>query len=499
MPSTTVRESDADVVLVGAGIMSATLGSLLHALAPHLRIVALERLDGIALESTDATNNAGTGHAGYCELNYTPEKADGQIDIAKAVTVNEGYETTLQYWSYLVAEGALPEPRRFLHVCPHLSFVWGDEDVGFLRRRYEAIRSHPYFAAMEYTEDHGRMREWMPLVMMERDPSQKLAATHMARGTDVAFGAVTRFLFEDLARRADFRLLLRHPVTGLARAPDGRWRVAFRDLASQSRGELRARFVFLGAGGGSLPLLMGSRIAEGRGYGGFPVSGQWLVCTNPSLIATHDCKVYGKAAVGAPPMSVPHLDSRIIEGRKSVLFGPYAGFSTKFLKMGSYLDWPRSWKPSNLVPMVAACASNLDLAGYLIGQVLQSPDDRLAALRNFLPTARQVDWQLAIAGQRVQIIKPDPKRRGKLEFGTEVVAAADGSMAALLGASPGASTCVATMLELIGRCFPELASSAEGQRKLATMIPGYGHSLAKDGELYERVRARTQEVLGIPA
>ncbi len=498
MVSVAGKNADADILLVGAGMMSATLGSLLHELAPELRILALERLDGVALESTDAMNNAGTGHAAYCELNYTPETADGSIDIAKAVSVNEQYETTLQYWSYCVAAGRLPAPKEFIHAAPHLSFVWGERDVQFLRRRHEALREHPYFAAMEYTEDHARMRDWMPLVMTERDPSQVLAATRVHRGTDVDFGAVTRFLFEDLARRADFRLLLRHEAIDVARDRDGLWRVRARDLAHGSPAEFRSPFVFLGAGGGALPLLLRARIPEGRGYGGFPVSGQWLVCKNPTVIAVHDCKVYGRAAVGAPPMSVPHLDSRIVGGEKSVLFGPFAGFSTKFLKMGSYLDWPRSWKPSNLVPMVAACTSNLGLAGYLVGQVLQSPDDRLATLRNFLPNATKEDWALAIAGQRVQIIKPDPRRRGKLEFGTEVVASADGSIAALLGASPGASTCVATMLQLIERCFADVVTGADARRKLAEMIPSYGQSLAADAVLYERVRARTQEALGIP-
>nr|WP_320132278.1 malate dehydrogenase (quinone) [uncultured Holophaga sp.] len=490
----------ADVVLVGAGIMSATLAALMHELQPDACIRVIERLEEVALESSLATNNAGTGHAANCELNYTPEQADGSVETSKAFKINESFEISLQFWSHLVEKGLLPEPGAFLSPVPHLSFVYGADSVRFLRTRHAALKAHPMFADMAYSEDVAQLREWIPLMMEGREPGQPIAATRVGRGTDVDFGRLAGQLFGGLGQGGDFGILTRHHVHGLHQEADGRWALQVRDLASGQMRVMRARFVFLGAGGGALPLLLKSGIPEAAGYGGFPVSGQWLVCTNPGVIARHDAKVYGKASVGAPPMSVPHLDTRMVEGRPALLFGPYAGFTTKFLKRGSFLDLPLSLRGHNLLPMMQAGWKNLDLTRYLIGQVFQSMDDRLKALQEFVPSARAQDWKLDIAGQRVQIIKRDPKTgQGKLEFGTEVVASADGSLAALLGASPGASTAVATMLEMLIRCFPEKARSEAWQATIARMVPSYGHTLVDDPELLGRVRARTTAVLGLRA
>jgi len=489
----------ADVVLVGAGIMSATLAALLRELQPDLRIRVIERLGGVAQESSLATNNAGTGHAANCELNYTPEQADGSVETSKAFKINESFETSLQFWSHLVEQGRLPKPGAFLSPVPHLSFVWGQDSARFLRTRHAALQAHPMFADMAYSEDPAQLREWMPLVMEGRDPGQVLAATRVARGTDVDFGRLALQLFEGLAQGVDFDIYLNHHVEGLSQEADGRWRLEVRDqLGDQSR-EIRAKFVFLGAGGGALPLLLKSGIPEGEGYGGFPVSGQWLICTKPELIARHHAKVYGKASVGAPPMSVPHLDTRMVDGKPALLFGPYAGFTTKFLKQGSFLDLPLSLRPHNLYPMMAAGWQNLDLTRYLVGQVLQSREARLETLKTFVPSARLEDWALEIAGQRVQIIKKDPRLGGKLEFGTEMVSAADGSLAALLGASPGASTAVATMLEMLLKCFPEEAKSEAWRGSIQRMVPSFGTNLVESPELLGRVRARNTEVLGLKA
>lgn len=489
----------ADVVLVGAGIMSATLAALLRELQPDMSIRVIERLEGVALESSLATNNAGTGHAANCELNYTPEQADGSVETSKAFKINESFEISLQFWSHLVGKGLLPQPGAFLSPVPHLSFVWGEDSVRFLRTRHAALQAHPMFVDMRYSEDPAQLREWMPLVMEGRDPKQAMAATRVARGTDVDFGRLAIQLFAGLGQGADFGILANHHVQDLVREADGRWRVVVRDQVGGQTREIKAKFVFLGAGGGALPLLLKSGIPEGCGYGGFPVSGQWLICTNPEVIARHHAKVYGKASVGAPPMSVPHLDTRMVDGKPALLFGPYAGFTTKFLKQGSFLDLPLSLRPHNLYPMMAAGWQNLDLTRYLIGQVLQSREARLETLRTFVPTARMEDWELEIAGQRVQIIKKDPVHGGKLEFGTEVVSAADGSLAALLGASPGASTAVATMLEMLLKCFPEQAKSEAWQKTIQQMVPSFGTNLVKDADLLARVRARNSEMLGLKA
>lgn len=491
------EQSTADVVLVGAGIMSATLGLLLKELQPELTIEIIERLDVAAAESSDAWNNAGTGHSAFCELNYTPQKPDGSIAIAKAVTIAESFEVSKQFWSYLIQNNIIRSPESFIRRVPHMSFVWGKENVDYLKKRYEALQTNHLFKGMVYSEDHEQLSKWMPLVMEGRDKSQPLAATRMEIGTDVNFGALTRDIFHYLGQQPGVSIHFNMNVLDLERQADQRWSVRFKERSTGAEHEILTPFVFIGAGGGALPLLLKSGIPEGRGFGGFPVSGQWLICKNPELIARHEAKVYGKASVGTPPMSVPHLDTRVIDGKKALLFGPFAGFSTRFLKQGSLMDLLKSIRPTNVRPMLAAGLQNIPLTRYLIEQVLQSPEDRLQALRDYVPEARMEDWELAIAGQRVQVIKRDEQRGGVLEFGTEVVSAADGSVAALLGASPGASTAASIMLTLLERCFKEQIKSEAWQTKLKQMIPSYGQSLAKDAELAAQIRAQTAEVLGL--
>ena len=486
-----------DVVLIGAGIMSATLGLMLKELDPTLTITIFERLDVAAAESSDAWNNAGTGHSAFCELNYTPEKPDGTIDISKALKIAEQFEESKQFWAYLTEQYNVKEIQRFINHIPHMSFVWGNENVEYLRKRHAALTQSALFEGMEYTEDRARLHDWMPLVMDGRDPQQPVAATRMDLGTDVNFGSLTRGMFNLLQEKPGVTFYFNHEVEKLRHKFDGTWGVKAQNRKTGEDLKVRARFVFIGAGGGSLPLLEKSGIPEADGFGGFPVSGQWLKCTNPAVIARHEAKVYGKAAVGSPPMSVPHLDTRMIDGRKELLFGPYAGFSTKFLKTGSYLDLPASIQLNNLRPMIMAGLKNLPLTKYLIQQVRQSPQDRVAALREYMPEAQPQDWELAVAGQRVQVIKKDEKQGGVLEFGTEMVTASDGSIAALLGASPGASTAVSIMLSLIQKCFPQQSASPMWQAKFHEMIPSFGQSLATKPELVAEVRARTSAVLGL--
>ena len=477
--------------------MSATLGMLLKELEPKLKIVVFERLDGAAAESSDAWNNAGTGHSAFCELNYTPELADGTIDTSKAVKIAESFEVSRQFWAYLIQQEHISLPGDFIRSIPHMSFVWSESNVEYLKKRHAALTKCHLFQGMEYSEDPEQLAEWIPLVMQGRDPREKVAATRMDQGTDVNFGALTRCMFDQLSEMEGVSLHFGHEVRKLRQEEDKRWRIKIKNRATGTKCSIRASFVFIGAGGGALPLLLKSGIPESDGFGGFPVSGQWLKCTNSAVIAQHHAKVYGKASVGSPPMSVPHLDTRFINGQRELLFGPYAGFTTKFLKNGSFLDLPLSIKANNLRPMLAAGARNIPLTEYLINQVRQSPEDRVAALREYYPEARPEDWQLEIAGQRVQIIKKDQKQGGVLEFGTEIVAGADGSLAALLGASPGASTAVSIMLSLLARCFPDKVKTPEWQRKLKQMIPSYGESLALNPELLRQVRAWTSDVLGL--
>ncbi|MDP4547389.1 MAG: malate dehydrogenase (quinone) [Marinobacter sp.] len=485
----------ADVVLVGGGVMSATLGVMLKQLDPSLDIVMLERLDHVAHESTDGWNNAGTGHAGYCELNYTPETDDGDVEIARALQINAQFEVSLQLWSYLVEQGILPEPTSFINRTPHQSFVWGEENVAFLKRRFERLKDHHLFREMEYTESPKELEEWMPLVVGNRNPMEKVAATRIKHGSDVDFGSLTRSMVKWLESQPNFELMVNSPVYYIDQRDNGRWKLRVKNQKTGETTKLEAGFVFLGAGGGALPLLQKSGIDEARGYGGFPVSGQWLVCQKPEIVNEHHSKVYGKAPIGAPPMSVPHLDTRIINGEPALLFGPFAGFTTRFLKQGSMFDLFGSVRATNLRPMLSVGKSNMDLTRYLIGEVFQSHADRVEALRNFFPDAKEEDWTLQMAGQRVQIIKQTKEGGGKLEFGTEIVAAKDGSLAALLGASPGASTAANAMLNVLERCFPEKMQTKEWQERMRTLVPSYGQSLVENEELLNTVRERTLKTL----
>jgi malate dehydrogenase (quinone) len=484
-----------DVVLIGGGIMSATLGALIHRLEPSWKIRVYERLGSVAQESSNPWNNAGTGHSALCELNYTPELPDGRVEITKAVNVNEQFQVSRQFWSFLVETGTLPDPSNFINPTPHISFVWGADNVAYMRARYEAMKDHPLFAGLEFSDDAEQIRKWAPALIPGRKKDQPIAATYSAAGSDVDFGSLTRQLFDQLeVDGVEFEPS--HRVRNISRGKefDG-WALDVVNEIGRSPQKIAAKFVFVGAGGGALQLLQKSGIPEIRGYGGFPVSGEFLRTDDPEVVQKHAAKVYGKASVGAPPMSVPHLDTRIVDGNASLMFGPYAGFSPKFLKQGSVLDLFRSIRPHNLRPMLSVAFSNFDLLRYLIGQLLASKSTKFDALRDFMPSAEPENWHKIIAGQRVQVIKPDKDKGGVLQFGTEVITAADGSIAGLLGASPGASTAVPIMLGLLRKCFPDRWDRWEDAVRV--MVPTYGKDLGADAALADETLGRTAAVLGL--
>jgi malate dehydrogenase (quinone) len=467
-----------DVLLVGGGIMSSTLGVWLHELEPDWSMMMIERLDGVAQESSSGWNNAGTGHSALAELNYTPETPDGTIDISKAVEINEAFQMSRQFWAWQVRNDVLKNPRSFINSTPHMSFVWGDDNVRFLKKRYDALQASPLFRGMKYSDDFDQIKQWVPLMMEGRDPRQKVAATWSSVGTDVNFGEITRQFVGYLQRQPDFVLSLSSEVRRITRNADGTWRVSYvKTQSGDSEREVDAKFVFIGAGGGALHLLQASGIPEARDYGAFPVGGSFLVTENPEIVNRHLAKAYGKASVGSPPMSVPHLDTRIIDGKKIILFGPFATFSTRFLKNGSYLDLLSSTNVHNILPMAHVGINEFPLVEYLAGQLMLSDEDRFNALREYFPQARKEDWRLWQAGQRVQIIKRDGAKGGILKLGTEIVSSQDGSIAGLLGASPGASTAAPIMLSLLEKVFRDKVATPAWQEKIRQIVPSYGTRL----------------------
>lgn len=490
------NRGDVDVLMIGGGIMSATLGTYLQQLEPNWRIGMVERLDDVAEESSNGWNNAGTGHAALAEMNYTPMNSDGTVAIGKAVEINEAFQISRQFWAYQVQQGVLSHPRSFITSVPHMSFVWGEEHVNFLKKRYAALQKNTLFRDMEYSENPEQIKRWIPLIMEGRDAHQRVAATRSEMGTDVNFGEITRQLIASLKKSAGFSLQNHHEVRDIKRDRDGMWRVTLSDLKNSGRKQtLRARYIFIGAGGAALTLLQASGIPEAKDYAGFPVGGEFLVTDNQEVVNRHLAKVYGKAEVGAPPMSVPHLDTRTLDGKQVLLFGPFASFSTRYLKQGSLWDMFGSMTSSNVLPMAQVGLNNFNLVKYLVGQVMLTDDDRHRALQAYLPQAKKEDWRRVKAGQRVQIIKKEAGKGGVLKLGTEVVTSQDGTISALLGASPGASTAAHIMLELMKKVFAEKMATPAWQSTLKTMIPSLGQSLNGNVAATEKVLAETSRLL----
>jgi len=484
-----------DVVLVGAGIMSATLGALLRRLEPDWSMTVVERLDAVGAESSSPWNNAGTGHSALCELNYTPQQPDGSIDITKAVRVNEQFQVTRQFWAYAVENGILTD-RSFVTPIPHVSFVRGAQRVDYLRRRQRALAHNPLFAGIEVIDEPDEFARRLPFMAAGRDFSEPTALNWAAHGTDVDFGALSRQLIGYCVRHGA-TALFGHEVRNLTRQSDGSWTLLITNRRTRQKRRLNARFVFVGAGGDALPLLQKSGIEGVKGFAGFPIGGRFLRADNPVLTAAHRAKVYGTPAPGAPPLGALHLDLRFVQGKPWLVFGPYAGWSPKFLKHGRITDLPRSVKPDNVVSMLGVALTEVTLVTYLLGQLWLSESDRMRVLREFAPSARESDWELTVAGQRVQVIRRDRRKGGVLDFGTTVLASADGSIAGLLGGSPGASTAVAAMLDVLRRCFAGRYPS--WLPRLKEMVPSLGTELSREPALFDEVWSWGTQALQLDA
>ena len=482
-----------DLICVGGGIMSATLALISKILKPDLKVLIVERLNAVAQESSAAWNNAGTGHSALCELNYCPEKEDGSVIIEKAIKICEQFETSKQFWSYLVEEGLLENPEDFISPVPHHSWVLGKENADYLEQRFHSMKDHFMFNTIQFTRDSNKMKEWFPLIMHHRNEAEIMAASRIDRGTEVNYGALTKALFKILETKYNTPVHCNMEVQDVDPSADIDWTVEIKNLVTNEKYHLESKHVFIGAGGGSLLLLQKVEIDEKEGYGGFPISGEWLVCKNEEIIKQHNAKVYSKAGIGDPPMSTPHLDTRYIDGKRELLFGPFAGFSPKFLKEGSNLDLFKSVQFDNISPLLGAFWHNLPLTKYLIEQVTSSHEDRMDALRKFVKDAKSEDWEILVAGQRVQIIKKDAFEGGVLQFGTEVVSSKDGSITCLLGASPGASTATSVMLEVLEKAFPEILNTKEGKELIHKMVPMWKQEV--DETLFQQQLEKSKKAL----
>lgn len=488
------NQTPKQVVLIGAGIMSATLGACLKELAPNWKITILEKLGQAGEESSNEWNNAGTGHEALCELNYTVENKNGSIDTSKAVEIYEQFQVSKQFWSYFVEKNKIRHPEEFIRPLPHISFVQGENNVNFLKRRFNALSKLPMFAKMTYTENLQELAEWVPLITQNREPNEVIAGTKVDAGTDVNFGELTRKLINNLAEQENVDVRYNQTVTDIERTKSGAWEVKARNFIDKTLEHYQADFVFIGAGGGAIPLLQKTGIPESKGIGGFPISGEFLVCTNPKIVNQHHAKVYGKEPEGTPPMTVPHLDRRHIENTDSLLFGPFAGFGPKFLKQGSNTDLFSSIRPNNMMTLLAAGMKNAPLIKYSIQQLLISKEQRMEELRRFVPYAQDEDWHLVTAGKRIQVIKnTEENGKGFIQFGTEIIQSEDHTLAALLGESPGASTSVSIILDVLKGSFPEYMVAWEA--KIKEMIPSYGTSLAQNTSLLKKTQKSSASIL----
>ncbi|CAM8394223.1 COG0579 Predicted dehydrogenase [Candidatus Methylopumilus planktonicus] len=483
-----------DCILIGGGIMSITLAKLLQEIDSSINVKIYEKLSSCALESTQSINNAGTGHAGYCELNYTNLNKHHEVNIDKALKINGEFNVSLQFWSFLARKYKGFKPKSFITQVPHISFVKGDKNISFLKKRYEALIKTTPFKEMHFSRDRETIKEWAPLVT--DDIKDNIAMTRVELGSDIDFKSLSEQMLKILSSNKNFSLYTHHEVKSIFQKNDKTWDIKIYNSKNKKIILINANFVFIGAGGSSIQLLQKSNIKNQIGYAGFPVNGEWLICKKQSITKKHFSKIYGLAGPNAPPMSAPHLDLRIINGKRQLMFGPFASFTFKFLQTGSYLDLLKSIRIQNILPMLHVFICNLNLLTYLVKESKGSFKDKMNALKEFYPLANEKDWKLTSAGIRVQIIKPYKKIGGKLEFGTEVVWSDDSSLAALLGASPGASTSVFSMLNVIEKSFKRRINSKIWKDKIEKMVPSYNRDLSKQPSLFNKVRRSTYKTLG---
>lgn len=446
------------LVIVGAGIMGVTFATLARELDPNLDITLIERLPGPAMSNSGVFNNAGTGHEANCELNYTPVDED-EIALDKALHIHAQFNVAKQFWAYLVKQGIVKNPASFIHATKHCTLV-AEDSIGMLRLRFEEMSKHHFFGNMSFSESREEIQSWIPYTMEQRSETERMAATKIEGGTDVNFQAVTEDMVRYLGHH-QVKLDFNTHVKRVHKSPTGTWLVeASKDGAPV---QYKADKLFVGAGGGAFPLLKKSHLPCRSRFAGFPVGGRFLVAEIDEQAARYyNAKTYGKAKVGAPPMSVPHLDLRAANGRHYLLFGPFATFMPVLEKGRGFVEYVRSMRLHDLPNLLNVALEHFPLVKYLVSETFKGKESMFTELENFAPGIRKkFEWKIVQAGQRVQIIKD-----GDLQMGTEVIVSEDLSYGTLLGASPGASVSPEVMLRTLEKMIPELFESEASQEKL---------------------------------
>jgi malate dehydrogenase (quinone) len=480
-----------NVVIVGAGIMGTTFAVLAKEMAPDLDITILERLDSAGAGNSSAFWNAGTGHEANCELNYTPVDEE-VISVEKALKIHAQFNVAKQFWAYLVEKGVMKDPKTFINQTRHCTIV-SESAIEELRLRFSEMSAHHFFEHMRYSEDFDEIKSWIPYTMDERPRDEKMAATVVETGTDVNFGALTEQMAAHAVNDLGVRIEYGTHVKRVHKSPTGRW-----IIEAVTRGEPvqhRADVLFVGAGGGAFPLLKKSHLPFVHRFAGFPVGGRFLQAPiREDQADYYRAKTYGKAKVGAPPMSVPHLDLRVVDGKHYLLFGPFASFNLVLERGRGFLDYLRSIRLHDIPNLLNVTLEHFALVKYLVSETFKGEKSMLAELDEFAPgLSRKFDWKPINAGQRVQII-----RDGDLQMGTEILVSRDKTYGTLLGASPGASVSPEVMLRCLEQLLPAVCATKEAKEKKNRIFPEDNlDKLARDPVRYREIRDAVNKCLGI--
>ena len=480
-----------DVIIIGAGIMGTTFATLAKELAPELNITILERLESAGEGNSWVFNNAGTGHEANCELNYTPVDEE-VISVEKALKIHAQFNVAKQFWAHLIKKGAIKDPKTFINQTKHCTIV-SESSIDELRLRFKEMSAHHFFESMRFSEDFDEIKSWIPYLMEGRPRHEKMAATVIETGTDVNFGALTQQMAEHAAQDLGVKIEYGTHVKRVHKSPAGSWLVETERHGAPVR--YKADVLFVGAGGGAFPILKKSHLPFAKRFTGFPVGGRFLQAPISAEQADHyRAKTYGKAKVGAPPMSVPHLDLRVADGQHYLLFGPFASFKPVLEKGRGFFDYLRAMRLHDIPGLLNVTLEHFPLVKYLVSETFKGEKSMFEELESFAPgLSKKFDWKPVHAGQRVQIIKD-----GDLQMGTEILVSKDKTYGTLLGASPGASVSPEVMLRCLEQLLPAIFTKEATRKAKKEIFPEDDlDTLATNPDRYREIRDAVNKQLGI--